>query len=183
MRKNMKENIPQFLRNAQAFSDIYTALENQVDGLYEHMEDIKRQMHVTTATWGLKNWEDFLDIETNPSKSEAYRRSVILSKIRGVGKVTKTFVESTCKSFENGSLEVVEIPEESRLLLKFTELNGVPPNFEDFNSFITEVLPAHLVFAYEYKYNMHATLSGQDLTHAGLSAMTFNQIRTTNQWN
>ena len=178
---DLKMSVPQFLRDAEPLSTIYDSIDIEMESIYTEMDDVKHQFSISTATWGLDHWEAFLGIQTNPSKSHEFRRSVILSKIRGVGKVTKSFLEETCKSFENGSLEVVEVPEESRLVLKFTELNGVPPNFGDFDSFVSEVIPAHLVYAYEYKYNTYGRLT--DKTNDSLALLTYEEIRTTNQWN
>ena len=186
----LKNHIPHFLREAEPFSGVFDALNQELNTADEAFNLLKDQFIISKAEKGLKHWETFLGIPVDELKSADFRRSVILSKIRGVGKVTKDFLEKTCKSFENGSLEVVEYPAQSRLVLKFTELNGVPPNFKDFENFVREVIPAHLTYEFVNKYNTHAVImnfvdgvTNKNIRHNDLKTMTYKEIRETNKWN
>tara|TARA_Y100000588_G_C14107514_1_gene861486 strand:+ start:504 stop:1049 length:546 start_codon:yes stop_codon:yes gene_type:complete len=171
----IKQTVPQFLREAELFNKFYDVLGLQMDDLYSAMSDVKDQLNITTATWGLSYWEEMLGIEVNLSKSPEFRRSVILSKLRGVGTVTKDLIQESSKSFKNGSLAVVEHADEYRLTLRFTELNGVPPNFDDYKAFVREVIPAHLDYAFTIKYVLNKELN--PFTNDYLTRHTHGELR------
>ncbi len=173
--ENIKESIPVFLRNADVYNVFYDSLGQQMDYIYQAMEDVQNQLNVTTATWGLKCWEELLGVEVNLAKSYAFRRSVILSKLRGVGTVTKALIQSSSQSFENGSLFVEEVPDEYKLILRFTELNGVPPNFDDYEMFIRDIIPAHLGYEFVIKYVLNRELN--HLSNDHLHGHTYDQLK------
>jgi len=178
---DIRTHIPLFLRETEPFEGLFQVLNQEFESADSAFVNLKNQFSINTAVEGLRLWEAFLGIKVDENKSLEFRRSVILSKIRGVGKVTKTFLEETCKSYENGALEVVELPAENHLILKFTELNGTPPNEDDFKAFVAEVVPAHLTYEFVNKFNTHGEVNR--LTHSDLRNMTHIQMRETNDLN
>jgi len=157
--KFIKQTIPHFLREAMVFSEFYESIGTEMDKVYIEMNDIQAQLNVSTATWGLMYWEQMLGVEVNLSKSDEFRRSVILSKLRGVGTVTRDLLQEASKSFKNGTLAVDEHANEYRLTLRFTEINGVPPNLNDYKAFVRDVIPAHLEYNFIVKYVLNKELN------------------------
>ncbi len=100
--------VPDFLRSIEPIKTVYENEGHESQLYFESIDEVIDQLFVGTATWGLDAWESFLDIETIPDKPNEFRRSVILSKIQGVGTVTSDFVKSVSLAYENGEVEVVE---------------------------------------------------------------------------
>jgi len=135
--------VPDFLRDLEPIKTIHGNEGDESQLYFESISDVIDQLFVETATWGLDAWESFLNIETIPDKADEYRRSVILSKIQGVGTVTSDFVKSVSLAFENGEVEVVE-KGNFEVEIVFTGIKGVPPNYDDYISMLEDIKPAHL---------------------------------------
>jgi uncharacterized protein YmfQ (DUF2313 family) len=110
------------------------------------------QLNVETATWGLDLWEKAYGIKTDVSKSYAFRRARIESKMRSQGVTTVAMIKNVAESFSNGEVDVIEHPEEYRFEIKFIGTLGIPPNMDDLTGAIKEIKPAHLDFAYVYTF-------------------------------
>ena len=63
------------------------------------MIDIISQLFVSTATWGLDGWENFLDIPVDNTKTNEYRRQVIIRKIQGNKAVTVDFLRGLINQY------------------------------------------------------------------------------------
>lgn len=155
--------------------EIQGAFDTQVEALAAAKEDLFNQLDVMTATWGLTLWEKTYGIVTDLSKPYDYRRTRILSKMRGQGSTTKAMIQNVAESFSNGQVDVLEYPGEYRFEIKFTGTLGIPPNMEDLTAAIEEIKPAHLAYTYVLTYRTHAQLS--QYTHAELSAYTHTELR------
>ncbi len=118
--------VPDFLRSIEPIKTVYENEGHESQLYFESIDEVIDQLFVGTATWGLDAWESFLDIETIPDKPNEFRRSVILSKIQGVGTVTSDFVKSVSLAYENGEVEVVE-KGNFEVEIVFTGIKGVPP--------------------------------------------------------
>ena len=117
-------------------------------------DDFTAQLWPTTATWGLSVWEEALGIPTDVSKDVEYRRTRIVSKLRGSGAVTVEMIQNVAASFSGGDVEIIEYPSEFRFEVKFVGTIGVPPNLEDLSAALEEIKPAHLAFRYIIIYRL-----------------------------
>jgi hypothetical protein len=100
--------LPDFLLKDKIIKEVYTELLSQTGRFRGSIEDLKNQLYVDTATWGLDYWEQFLDIRTDLTKTDLDRRSFIKSKLRGYGTVTKNLVQDVAQAYLNGEVEVKE---------------------------------------------------------------------------
>lgn len=148
----IKMYVPPYLREAEPMKSIVDAAGAETGDFFDSIEDVLNQMYVPTATWGLANWESFLDLGTDESESYANRRSVIISKLRGVGTFTRAMVLNAAESFENGSIEITEYAKLGYFKVKFVSTRGLPPNFSAFQAWIEDIKPAHLGVEYEFVY-------------------------------
>lgn len=117
------------------------------------IEDLKAQLDLETATWGLVFWEMDYGIETDLSKDYNARRSVIKAKRRGTGTTTVEMIKNTAESFVNGEVDVEEHNEEYYFNVIMVSVIGIPPNMEDLKKTIEEIKPAHLDYYIIIKYN------------------------------
>lgn len=129
------------------------------DDLVAAQEEFVLQLDPTTATWGLGDWEAMLGITTDVSKNEEYRQSAIVAALRGSGTSTLATIQTLAASFENGEVEVIEIPGEYRIEIHFTSTVGTPPNLDDLTAALNAAIPAHLMCEYVIIYRTWAEVA------------------------
>ncbi|MCX7614756.1 MAG: YmfQ family protein, partial [Clostridiales bacterium] len=128
-----------------------------------------------SATWGLVLWEKALGIDTDVSKSNEYRRTRIMSKLRGSGTTTADMIKNVAESFSNGIVDVIEHPEQYSFDIKFVGTLGIPPNMDDLTAAVEEIKPAHLAYTFVYIYRTYGGL--KPYTHLQLSNYTHSELR------
>ena len=168
--------LPEFYQSHIETIDLQLAFEVAVSDLQEARDDFMAQLDIETATWGLDLWwEPMYGIQTDIEKPYEYRRSRIISKMRGAGTTTKELVKNVAESFSNGEVEVIEYPGEYRFEVKFVGTLGIPPNMGDLTDAIDEIKPAHLAYTYVIIYRTHGELKVK--THIQLSAYTHETLK------
>lgn len=148
----LKSLVPQFLLEAKEFNTIYDVQGVEHDKLAATIKDLQAQCFISTATWGLKFWEEFLGIPVIEEKPVEFRRSVILGKIKGIGTVSVKLIKLVATSFSNAEIEVYENVAPNTFKIKFISTRGIPPNLQDVKDNIEEIKPAHLKVIYEFSY-------------------------------
>ena len=124
----------------------------EFEALNAAIADVLEQFDVDTATWGLVYWERICGISTDESKPVEQRRSVVKSKLRGIGTVTVALIKNVAESWYNGEVEVTELPSLYTVKIKFVSKLGVPSNLTDIQNALREILPAHLAINFEFSY-------------------------------
>jgi hypothetical protein len=140
---------------------------NKFDQLQEALTDLLNQRFVSTATWDLENWEEELGIVPPAGQPIEQRRAVVRSKMRGYGKFTGRLLKSVAEAYDNGTIDVSFDPPSSTFTIRFVSTLGAPPNIGDLKRAIEEILPAHLLVVYQYKY----------LLVNQIQAMTINELQ------
>jgi uncharacterized protein YmfQ (DUF2313 family) len=186
----MYDYIPNYyedIREARAIVDSGSAT---IAGLNADINDVLAQFYVDTATWGLAIWErivglpsaatysvwdtmaqrsvllDTLEYKTWDLIEKSYtlsldeRRSAVKSRLRGAGTVTKTMLVSVCAAYTGGTVEIIEIPADFRVQIVFTDITGVPLNMDALEAVVRDIMPAHLVIEYVYRYLRWSELDG-----------------------
>jgi hypothetical protein len=165
------------IREARAIVDTESAILDLVNA---DINDVLAQFYVDTATWGLANWERICGISTDESKPIDQRRSVVKSKLRGIGTVTVGLIESVAESYSNGDVAVIEDNANYTVTIKFVSTLGVPPNMADIQNALREIIPAHLAINYEFTYATYSELTAKYATYTALatSGHTYDFILT-----
>ena len=172
---DLMKYLPEYWQNEHTMRAIQKAFGDELEKLLLYYASVRKQMYVETATWGLTNWEKAFGLDTDASKSYEFRRERIRAKIRGAGVATKQMIVNVASAFAGGEAEVIEYPEESRFVVKFIGVKGVPANMADLASMIEEIKPAHLAFEFEYTYSYWDEL--KKYTWNSLGAYTWDQTR------
>ncbi len=167
--------LPEFYANCPQTADLQNALGVELDAVQSARDDCFLQLDVNTATWGLDFWEEAYGIKKDVGKSYEFRRSRIISKMRGTGTVTAMMIKNVAESFSNGEVEVVEHPNQYRFDIRFVGIRGIPPNLDDLKAAIEDIKPAHLAAGYIIIFRTHGEL--KSYTHAQLSAFTHKQMK------
>lgn len=142
---------PNFEYSAEVV-ELQGAFNTQVEAIAAAKEDFFRQLDANTATWCLKYWEKAYGLKTDISKPYIYRRTRILSKMRGQGSATKAMIKNTSESFSNGEVDIIEDNSQYTFTIKFIGARGIPPNLDDLKNAIEEIKPAHLAVIYLFTY-------------------------------
>lgn len=145
---NLTDYLPDFWDKSAEVLAIQRAMEPSVAQAWADRDGLLAQLNVRTATWGLVNWETSLGLSTDVGKDVEYRRTRIISKLRGQGTTTVAMIKNVAESFSNGQVDVVEHPAEYRFDVKFVGTIGVPPNMDDLTAAIEDIKPAHLAYDY-----------------------------------
>lgn len=165
------------LQESQEVKAIQDGIQAAVDKLWADVEDCTAQLNVETATWGLSIWEEALGLPVQVERPMAFRRSRIKAKRRGHGTIKVEVVQNVAASFANGDVEVIEIPEEYLVKIHFLNTVGLPPNLSDLKSAIDEIIPAHLVVAYESDMKTWDDVEALSMTWTGAGTMTWEELR------
>ncbi|NBD24314.1 DUF2313 domain-containing protein [Paenibacillus sp. T1] len=163
----MLEELPRFYEPILEMRAIVQAEGEQFDRLGAELADQFRQRFVSTATWGLGDWESELGIVPPAGQPVEQRRSVIRSKTRGFGKFSGRLLQSVAGAYDNGNLDIAFDAPSSTFTIRFASTLGLPPNLDDLKTALEAVMPSHLGVAYSYRY-----LSVQET-----QAMTIQQLQ------
>ncbi len=156
----LKSYLPSLLSDIDIFDELLNAEGAEFDRIHANIDDIKLQLNIDTATWGLDVYEKDLGIITDHTKNLDYRRSVIKSKSRGSGKLNATMIKLVCDSFSNGN---VQITFDGVIHVKFTSVKGIPPNMNDLKVAVNEIKPAYLLLDYLYAYLLIKDVQGMTI--------------------
>jgi len=173
----LKSYLPPMLTETKTFDELLNAEGSEFNNSYANLDDIKLQLNIDTATWGLNYYEKDLGITIDYTKDLDYRRSVIKSKSRGSGKFSATMIKLVCDSFSNGDVQVTF---DGTTHVKFTNIYGVPPNISDLQNAVEQIKPAYLLLDYIFTYLTWDQFESYNLTWDQLEALnlTWNQLET-----
>ncbi|QNB48517.1 DUF2313 domain-containing protein [Thermanaerosceptrum fracticalcis] len=167
--------LPNYYRISKVMQNITSAESAEIELFKTKLVQLLDQFFVDTATYTLEDWERELGIPVDNSKSDAYRRSVIKSKLRGSGTITVNLIKNVAESYSNGEVEVIEDNPNYHFVIKFVGTIGIPPNMDDLEKAIEDIKPAHLGYIFEYTYNTYNYLS--QFTHDHLALYTYSALR------
>lgn len=176
--RDLTRMMPVYYQTSKVVTELGGAEAAELQRIGERFDAVLRQFFVSTADFSLERWEQELGLEVNNSYDLEYRRSRIISKLRGSGTVTVRLIKSVAESFSNAESEIIEHFDEYRFTVKFVGTIGIPPNMDDLRAALEDCKPAHLNFDFEYTYNTHADLSR--FTHAELTKWTHHELREGN---
>ena len=172
---DLMKYLPWYYQSSTVMREIQNSIAKEFGIFAYYTEDVCKQFFIDTATWGLSIYEKELDLQTNLSLSYEERREIIKAKIRGRGTTTKAMIKNTAEAFSGGEVDVIEYPEESKFIVKFIGVKGIPRNMQGFIDMLETIKPAHLAYEFKYTYTVWNHLT--DLTWGQANAMTWDELR------
>lgn len=174
-RYDLMLQLPEFYRSVP-FAELQRVLGEMVRKAGEDVDFTLEQLQPQTASgWGLAMWETAYGIPVDVTKDLEFRRTRLLSKLRGQGTPTAELVRAVAASFANGEVDVIEHNDQYYFVVKFVSVLGVPPNIDDLTAAINEIKPAHLRYIYEYTYRQWGLL--RPYTWGALAGRTWKDLR------
>lgn len=168
MSDRLKEYLPEFYLDVREMNELLETEGEEFDLLTERIEELLDQASPESATWALERYEKDLDITIDTSKPDDQRRSVIISKRRGYGKVSGTLLKSVAQAYSGGTIAVSVVPAERRINIRFIDTLGTPLNLDDLKDVLEVIKPAHMLLTYTFRYLLVNEVNG---------VMTINQLQ------
>jgi len=168
--------LPDYYATSRVMGGVLDAQGCELDRLGTALDTTLEQYFVSTATWGLERWERELGITVDETKPATQRRSVIMSKMRGIGTVTVKLIQSVAEAYDGGSVRVTLDPAAYTFTIKFVDTRGIPPNLDDLKAVIEEIKPAHLAVEYAFTYTQWSEL--KQSTWGNLKSFTWGEVMT-----
>lgn len=177
--RQLIDYVPSYYDELLESSELLSAEDAEFERLNASIDDLLLQFNVSTATWGLREWERICGVATDVSKPLGERRSVIIAKLRGAGVVTVPHIENVSESFLGGDIEVIERYSEYTIAIKFVSDYGVPSNIDDLTKILREIIPAHLAIEYAFKFVTYDALKDAYATYDDVvaSGKTYTELR------
>lgn len=175
---DLMEYLPPYYENSRVMRNILEAIAIEVGEQKYVLEDILKQFFVDTATWALDLWEREVEIDTDKSKVNEARREVIKAKIRGTSTVTKEMLKNTCLAYTNAEVEIIEDNANSKFIIKFIGIKGIPSNMEGLIQTIEDIKPAHLGYEFQYTYTVWQMFIDNGFTWQQAQTKTWDELRT-----
>lgn len=149
--------------------DTLTATEGvEFDRLYSDIETLLNESYPETSTIFLDRYEKDLQIVVDKTKPVDQRRSVIISKMRGSGKVSGSMIKNVAQAYDGGTVDVgVDVPNYT-IIITFIDTVGIPPNLDDLKQDLEDIKPAHMAIEYKFTYLLIREIH---------NIMTLNQIQ------
>ncbi|MFD2614505.1 putative phage tail protein [Paenibacillus gansuensis] len=167
--EKMLKTLPPFIRKSTVIQEILNAEAVEFDECADEIEDLKLQDSIETATWSLPIWEK--EYNTTPAADQPIeqRRAIVSSKMRGYGKFSGKLLKDVAEAYVNGLVDVSFNAPTSTFTIRFISALGIPPNIDDLKRTVDDIVPAHLLVSYNYRYLMLSEVE----------AMTLQQIENT----
>jgi len=171
--RRMLSTVPAYYETSKLYTSIQRSFAIEFAKQQADTADIRLQLHVRTATWGLKYWEQAVSIATIEADSYPIRRSRILSKLRAIGNFSADQIRSIASAFSNGEVVVSIDWVTGMITVRFTGTLGIPPNIDDLKHQLEDIVHAHLGLRYEFTF-----ITWNDIDNA---ALTWDAIDAANK--
>lgn len=165
-------------------SDLFTNLMRISAGVaieeQQEFEDVRAQFDINTATWSIPDWENEFGVPLDKDKPLEQRKSVVKSKMRSTGATRLRLIKKVAESFEYGEVGVTQDIPNYLITITFVGKFGIPPNIEDIQLALREIIPAHLEVKYVFTYLTWDELDSYKYTWDQLDALklTWDELET-----
>ncbi|ASN68108.1 hypothetical protein 8F11_73 [uncultured Caudovirales phage] len=141
----LMQMLPRFYDDAPEADGILYADAIEIERTREKARDLLRQLTVTTATWGLSDWERVLELPPSPNSPNELRRARILAKLRGTAPATiaNMLAIVNVHTTQNDS-QIKELPEPG--VVEFIINANNPYDYTELIKDIALYIPAHLAY-------------------------------------
>ncbi|NRT90951.1 YmfQ family protein [Clostridium beijerinckii] len=173
---NLTKYVPTFVSEIPEMKASYDVQGTELGSFLYYADDIKKQLHIDTAIWGLIFWEERYGIETNLALSYEQRREIVKAKKKGQGTTTKQMIKNVAETFSGGEVDVIENTAPYTFTIQFMGVKGIPRNMQAFINMLEDIKPAHLGYVFKYTYTNWDYLDSKKLSWNNAENNTWNQL-------
>lgn len=139
MSDELIKRLQPFMRKSGVYKAFFGAIAPEFASRDELLADIRAQMDVSTATWGLVFYEYEYGINTDPSKPLSDRRAAVMAKMRATGKFTAAMAHAIVSAFTD---RVKRVSFTGRIRIQFDGLVNL--NLIEVAAALDDYKPAHI---------------------------------------
>ena len=144
---NILKYLPHFLSKDNDYKNTGDICSKEHERIRQYIKDCFNQLFVDTATWGLKYWEDFLNVKSKDGDNYTTRRNRIKMILNSNDVSTKKFMTDLINKFLNdNSGKIIEHNEEYYFDVYFN--NDSIFDLDGLKEAINIYKPAHLGVKY-----------------------------------
>jgi len=152
IQRDMRDYLPRYYEDVLIAVNVIDREAAEIAALNGAIYDVLDQFYIPTATWSLARWERIFGLSVDETKPADQRRSVILSRLRGIGTVTIDLIESVAEAYVNGDVSVTEDNAHGTVIITFISNRGIPENLADIQAALRDIIPAHLAIEFRFTY-------------------------------
>lgn len=135
--------LPQFLQKSPLFKGTNDADSKEHETIRLDLQDLLDQFFIESASWGLEQWEDLVNIKTNTTKSLESRRDAVIAKLRKPASVTETFLTNLINRYiADKAGYIISYPSEYRIEILYH--GGQIFDYNSLRKSINTYIPAHI---------------------------------------
>lgn len=136
-------SVPYYYRESDVYKQMQGSVADDLNIDDASNEDLRLQLEVSTATWGLKYWEEELGIPVEPEQELPLRRGRVMAKLRSTGNFSAELLILVIEAFTDGTGEVeLNIPDYSLYLNVVNNTTII--KLADIIEAIEQVIHAHI---------------------------------------
>ena len=142
---DIKRYLPRFLStDAGSLKDVLEVHNLEHEKQRQALLDILKQKFISTATWGIEDWERIVDVRPNPGDDIVQRRNRVLLKWQSNLTSTKEFMRTIASRYvtEDSTIQVIE--DNPHYSFRITDDAGKILYFDDLWDAVETYKPAHL---------------------------------------
>lgn len=167
--------LPEDYKKSVSVVELQEVLDAETQGVTNEVEEMQKQLHLDTATWGLAAWEKVYGLPIDWQKTDVTRRAAIMARMGGTATTRIVSVKEVSEKFLQGKVAVIEVNEEYRFEIHFLEVLQKGQDIEDLKRVLEEIKPAHLAYTIILKYNTWGDLKNKEITWGQATARTWGQ--------
>ncbi len=174
---DLMKYMPDYYITSKVMKELENSNSLELGRLNYKIRDIKNQLWIDTATWGLSYWEKEYGIETNLSLGYEQRREVLKAKKRGQGTTTKQMIKNVAETFSGGEVNIIQDNPNYAFVVQFVGVKGIPKNMQLFKDMLENIKPAHLGYTIKYTYTVWNVLKENELTCNNAKLKTWDELK------
>ena len=116
--------LPRFLQKDASFKSITDTITWEHERERQIAIDIYKQFFVSTATWGIADWERVVEVKPNIGDNLTQRQNRVLLKLNGAETATHDFMVDLVKRYTSEDSEVEIVTDNPHFLLSVVCKNG-----------------------------------------------------------
>ena len=163
-------------KKSKVIQSVYKNQGIELGLLYYYLEDLKDQLFIDTATWGLAFWEEEYGIVPNSNSTYEERRENIKARKRGQGTCTKALIKNVAEAFSGGECNVLENTAPYTFTIQFVGVKGIPKNMQGLKDVLNTIKPAHLLYDFKYTYTNWNYLDSKNLSYDDAEALKWDDL-------
>lgn len=147
----MIEMLPYYYRKSQVVTDIYDTIQKALDVLNTDISELERDLFIATTVDFTRHEED-VGLEQVSTDAET-KRARVISRLQGSKLLTLSELERIVTDYDKTGCTITESYEDYIVTIIFSGRKGRPYNFDQIQSIIEELKPAHLKINYVFLKN------------------------------